>query len=162
VAELQGLTESGLFRQVLRVALGASAPVDELPPPQPDAPGRQQRVHVRLTVDDRRLLKERATARGIASATYISLLVRSHLSGHAPLPKAEYLLLRQTVLELGAIGRNLNQIARTINLRGSGALPGRTEVMAMLKVAEGLRDHIKELLKTNQSSWNCRGTPPAP
>lgn len=116
---------------------------------------------MRLTVDDRRLLKERAAARGIASATYVSLLVRSHFSAHAPLPKAEYLLLRQTVLELSAIGRNLNQIARTINLKGSGALPGRTEVLAMLKVAEALRDHIKELLKANPSSWSHRATPPS-
>lgn len=158
-AEQQGLNESALFRQLLQVAIGGSAPIEESPAPQPDRPGREDQVHVRLTADDRRLLKERAKARGIASATYVSLLVRSHFSGRAPLPKAEYLLLRQTVLELAAIGRNLNQIARAINLKGSGALPGRAEVLAMLKVAEALRDHIKELLKANQSSWSHRATP---
>ena len=126
VAERQGLNESALFRQLLQVAIGASDTVDEPAPPQPDRPGRQRAVHVRLTVDDRQRLKERATARGIASVTYVSFLLRSHLSGHAPLPKAEYLLLRQAVLELSAIGRNLNQIARVINLKGIGALPGRT------------------------------------
>lgn len=114
-AEQQGLNESALFRQLLQVAIAGSVPIEESPAPQVDRPGREQQVHVRLTVDDRRLLKERGSARGIASATYVSLLVRSHFSGHAPLPKAEYLLLRQTVLELAAIGRNLNQIARTIN-----------------------------------------------
>jgi hypothetical protein len=41
-------------------------------------------------------------ARGMASATYVSLLVRSHLHNAAPLPKAEYLALRQLILELSA------------------------------------------------------------
>jgi hypothetical protein len=89
----------------------------------------------------------------LASATYVAVLVRSHLSGATPLPRAEYLALRQSILELTAIGRNLNQIARAINQGGHSALPGRTEVSAMLRVAEGLRDHFKELLKANAASW---------
>jgi hypothetical protein len=69
------------------------------------------------------------------------------------LPKAEYLALKQSVLELTAVGRNLNQIARAMNQGGRPALPGRVEVGAMLKVAEGLRDHFKGLLKANERSW---------
>ena len=70
------------------------------------------------------------------------------------MPRAEYLALRQSVLELTAIGRNLNQIARTINQGGHATLPGRSEVGAMLKVAESLRDHFRELLKANAASWS--------
>jgi hypothetical protein len=40
-----------------------------------------------------------------------------------------------------------------MNQGGGPVLPGRAEVGAMLKVAEGLRDHFKALLKANVRSW---------
>ena len=103
--------------------------------------------------EDRILLSGRATARGMPSATYVSVLVRSHLRNLAPLPKEELLALKRSVAELGLIGRNLNQIARTANQGGKPAGPGREDLRAMLKAAEGLRDHVKALLKANQISW---------
>ena len=51
-------------------------------------------------------------------------LVRAHLSGLAPLPKEELTALKQSVAELGTIGRNLNQIARAVNQGETAALPG--------------------------------------
>jgi hypothetical protein len=57
------------------------------------------------------------------------------------------------VAELGAIGRNLNQIARAAHQGGKAAGPGREDLRSMLRVAEGLRDHVKALLKANQISW---------
>jgi hypothetical protein len=87
------------------------------------------------------------------SATYVSLLVRSHLRGVAPLPKEELLTLRHSISELKAVGRNLNQMAKALNQDVRAAVPGRQEVNAMLKVAEGLRDHFKALLKANEKSW---------
>jgi hypothetical protein len=114
---------------------------------------RDERRYLRLAPEDWRLLKERSSARGMASATYISLLVRSHLRGVAPLPKAEYLALKRSVAELTVMDRNLNQIARAINPGGRPALPGRAEVGAMLKVAEALRDHFRALLSANERAW---------
>jgi predicted DNA binding CopG/RHH family protein len=154
MAELEGIHESAVIKRLLHGALLGPASVDESFQPVAVPPARQQRVCVRLAAEDRQLLEERAAARGMASATYVALLVRAHLSGAAPLPRAEYLALRQSVLELTAIGRNLNQIARALNQGGSTALPGRAEVAAMLRVAEGLRDHVKELLKVNEASWS--------
>ena len=87
------------------------------------------------------------------SATYVSVLVRSHLRNLAPLPKEELLALKRSVAELGAIGRNLNQIARVFNQGAKPVGPGRGELTAMLRVAEGLRDHVKALLRANQASW---------
>jgi hypothetical protein len=132
LVEREGINESALVKQLLDVVL---------------------RLYVRLAPEDWRLLKERSSARGMPSATYVSLLVRSHLRGVAPLPKAEYVALKQTVLELTAIGRNLKQIARAIHQGGRHALPGRAEAGAMLKVAEGLRDHFRALLSANERSW---------
>lgn len=160
LAAAQGITESAFLRQTLQLALGGSRPIDRPEPPPADPVGRQNRVSVRLSSEDRRKVKERAVARGVASATYAALVLRAHLSGNAPIPKAEYQLLRQSVQELTAIGRNLNQIARALNLGGRTTVPGRTEVLAMLKVAEALRDHFRGLLKANAASWSDHVRPP--
>ena len=61
--------------------------------------------------------------------------------------------LKRSVAELGAVGRNLNQIARAANQGGKPTGPGRQDLQAMLGVAEGLRDHVKALLKANRTSW---------
>ena len=89
----------------------------------------------------------------MASATYLSYVAQRHLRGAAPLPRAEYTLLKQSVDQLAAVGRNLNQIARAMNHSDRPAAPGRAEVAAMLKVSESLRDHFKGLLDANDRSW---------
>ena len=153
LAQRRQITESTLVKQLLEVVL-QTATLTGLPvPAPPDKVNRDARLYLRLAPEDWRLLKERSSARGMASATYVSLLVRSHLRGVAPLPKAEYLALKHSVVELTAMGRNLNQIARAANqgVRPPGS--GRAELTAMLKVAEGLRDHVKALLRANQLSW---------
>jgi hypothetical protein len=72
----------------------------------------------------------------------------------APLPKEEYLLIRRSIAELAAIGRNINQIAHAAN--GGRPLPYSVgmEFRAMLKICEALRDNTKSLLKANLTSWN--------
>ena len=115
--------------------------------------GAASRLNVRLRTEDRLLLHERAAARGMASATYISVLVRSHLRSLAPLPKEELVALKRAVGELGAIGRNLNQIARAANEGRPITGMGRDEFRAVLKICEALRDHTKNLIKTNTASW---------
>ena len=154
LAERDGITESALLRQLLDVVL-RTANTDESPAMAPaDKVNRRGRVNVRLEPEDWRLLRERSKARGMASATYLSYLARSHLRGAAPLPKAEYTLLKQSVEQLATVGRNLNQIARAMNQGERGAAPGRNEVLTMIKVAEGLRDHFKGLLDANNRSWS--------
>ena len=121
----------------------------------PDRVNRNARVTLRLKPEDWVLLRERAQARRMPSATYVSLLVRPHLRDVAPVPKAEYVALKQSVAELAAIGRNLNQIARAINHCERAVSPGQAEVRAMLKVAVGLRDHVRGLLTANERSWSA-------
>jgi hypothetical protein len=123
--------------------------------PSPRRSGRSSRLTVRLRADDQLLLRERAAARGMQPATYVSVLARAHLQGLAPVPKEELLALRRTVSELGAIGRNLNQIARAANQGDRVSGPGREDLKAMLRVCEGLRDHVKVLLSANVRSWQA-------
>jgi hypothetical protein len=153
LAEREQLTESALVRQLLEVMLRVSAKEGFLKLNTLEKVSRDARLSIRLAPEDRFLLSGRATARGMASATYVSVLVRSHLRNLAPLPKEELLALKRSVAELGAIGRNLNQIARVANQGGRPPGPGREDLKAMLRVAEGLRDHVKVLLRANQLSW---------
>lgn len=97
--------------------------------------------------------RRRAAARRMAAATYVSVLVRAHLRHLAPLPHDELRALNRAVAELGAIGRNLNQIARATHRPApvSGAHP--VEFQAMLRVCEALRDHVKALLRESAVSW---------
>ena len=159
------MTESIWLRQLILRELQA---IDSDPPPEHrDAPvaavrGRCSKrrtprsgLYVRLSPEDRLLLHERAAARGMASATYVSVLVRSHLRSLAPLPKEELITLKRAVSELGAIGRNLNQIARAANQDARVGGVGRDEFRAILKICEALRDHTKNLIKGNAASWVC-------
>lgn len=109
---------------------------------------------MRLRPDDQLLLAERAAARGLAGATYVSVLTRAHLRNLTPLPEPELLALKRSVSELGALGRNLAQLLRAAN--GDTALSDRrVEFRSMLKIAEALRDHVKALLLANQASWEA-------
>jgi predicted DNA binding CopG/RHH family protein len=153
LAEREQITESALVRQLLEVVLRRSA-IEGFPKLEAlEKESRDARLTVRLAPEDRMLLCERATARGMRSATYVSVLVRAHLRNLTPLPNEELTALKRSVAELGAIGRNLNQIARAANHGGKPNGPGRGDLQAMLKVAEALRDHVKALIRANQSSW---------
>ena len=139
---IQALSES---RESVPDAIGSTI--------RADRDSRDARLCVRLRQDDRLLLHGRAAARGMAPATFVSVLVRSHLRGIAPVPREELLALKRSVAELGVIGRNLNQIARAANQGTKPDGPGREDLRAMLRVAEALRDHVKALLRANQLSW---------
>jgi predicted DNA binding CopG/RHH family protein len=153
LATRQGITESTLVKRLLDVVLQTSG-LDGGPTlTPPEKVNRHARLYVRLEPQDWRLLKERSKARGMASATYASLLLRSHLRGGAPLPKAEYVALMQSIEGLAAVGRSLNQIARALTQGERPGLPGPREVVAMVKVAEALRDHFRALLAANARSW---------
>lgn len=104
------------------------------------------------TPEDRLLLHERAAARGMASATYVSVLLRAHLRSLAPSPKDELVALKHAVSELGAVGRNLNQIARAANQGARVGSLGTQDLQAILKVCVALRDRTKDLLKANAAA----------
>jgi hypothetical protein len=153
MAEREEISESALVKQILGSSLRTSV-LDELPSPPKEGRGnREARLTVRLSWDDLRLLAALAEGRSLAWGTYAAVVLRSHLHKTIPLPRDQVLDLRRAVAELSAIGRNLNQIARATNMGERVSLPGRQEVMAMLKVAEALRDHIKVIMKANQASW---------
>jgi hypothetical protein len=153
LAERQQLSESALLKRLVHLMLqtagvGALCRIEET-----GKPVRDVRVTIRLQAEDQVLLRARAAARGMPAATYVSVLTRAHLRKLAPLPRDELLALKQTVSELGRIGRLLNPIARAAHQGERVSGPGRDDLRALLRVCEGLRDHVKELLRVNLASW---------
>ena len=154
LARRQGMTDSALLRRMIDLSLQSAGVVSGTDADADDqAATRMARLTVRLRSDDQLLLRERAAARDMAAATYVSVYVRPHLRSLAPLPKEELLALKKTTAELGAIGRNLNQIARAANQGERVDGPGAREVQLMLRICEALRDHVKALLLANLRSW---------
>jgi hypothetical protein len=154
MAHRQGMTDSALLKHMIETALQSAnaAPTADAVSGKGGA-GPVSRLTVRLRADDHLVLRERAAARGMAPATYVAVYLRSHLRALAPLPKAEYLAVRSAVLELSAVGRNLNQIARAANQGHPVPLPWTNEVRTMIRLCEALRDHVKALLLANLCSW---------
>jgi hypothetical protein len=150
-AARQGLSESALLKRLVdqMLATGSEQSVAAVVPVDP----RDARVTVRLVPEDRALLRERAAARTMPAATYVSILVRAHLRQLAPLPDRELSALRSTVNELAALGRTLNTMARLLERDRREMVPGRNEVYAMMKICELLWDRVRGLIMTNLVSW---------
>ena len=154
LARHQGMTDSALLRRMIDLSLQSAGVVSDTGADAGSrAVARMARLTVRLRSDDQLLLRERAAARSMAAATYVSVYMRAHLRSLAPLPKVELLALKRTVAELGAIGRNLNQIARAANQGERVDGPGQNDIRVMLRICQALRDHVKALLLANLRSW---------
>ena len=148
-----GLSESALLKRSVNLMLNSTqvvaSPITEAPARAP----RDSRLSVRVRSEDYVLLRERAAAREIPPATYVSMVLRAHLRGVTPLPDREVAELRRAIGQLGMIGRNLNQIARVANQTGKLMGPSPADLRALLRALEGLRDHVKSLLLANSASW---------
>lgn len=153
MAEQQFVTESVLLKRLVdsMVAGLRGSEADALKLPYRRLRGA--RLSVRLHSEDQLLLTERARARHMAPATDVSVVVRVHLRAVSPLPEAELLALKRSIAELGAIGRNINQLARYANQTTDVSGVTRQQLMSILKACEALRAHTKELIKANERSW---------
>lgn len=154
IALERGVTESYLLKRFVDVALlqGAGSPDSHVIEPVA-AVSRNARVFVRVRSEDHLLLQERGARRGMAVATYASIVLRTHLRGVARIPDREFAELKRAVAELGAIGRNLNQIARIANETRRANGPSTQDLQAVLRACTALRDRIKDLLHANTVSW---------
>jgi hypothetical protein len=81
------------------------------------------------------------------------MLARAHLRELSPLSRDELAALKDAVAQLSAFGRHLNALVRAVN---QGAKPPDSMIVqlhAMLRLGEGLRDHVKAVVKANAMSW---------
>jgi hypothetical protein len=153
LARDQGITTSALLKRLVDATLVQTTVVKPQSPESVEAMVTSGRLSIRLLSDDLLLLRERAKARAMPTSTYVSLLVRSHLRLLTPLPTAELVVLKRSVAEVSAIGRNINQIARGFHQGERPQGPSAADLYAVLRALGGLRVHIKALINANLTSW---------
>jgi mobilization protein MobC len=154
LARDHGLSTSAFLRRLVDASL---VPTTQSKPSSPgvvEPVSAGGRLSIRLRTDDLLLLRERAKARAMPTSTYVSLLIRSHLRTLTPLPTAELVELKRSVAEIGAIGRNLNQIARALNQGAGSNGASKADLQALLRALDGMRVHIKALINANLASWS--------
>jgi len=154
VAQRHGVSESVLLRRLIEDVLvtAGEAICKEKKAPDPQPP---EKISVRLRPDDFRLLRDRAEIRKIRPATYVALFVRAHLRNLSPLPTEELAALKRSIAEVGAIGRNLNQIARAMSRGERGDDLEIAYLQGLMKILAGLRDYTKGLITANSLSWEA-------
>jgi len=151
IAKARGVSESALLRRVVEQALMLGDAPQIAARADAERALRSARLSIRLEADDCALLRSRASERCIPMATYVSMLVRSHLRSQPPLPTRELTALRESVSELSGIRRVLTQLVCS-DAEGGHALH-RGDLEAILRACEGLRDHVRTLMRTNLESW---------
>ena len=153
VARYHALSESALLKRLVEAALVAVTAVKPQVTQAVEPVPVGGKISVRLRSDDLLLLRERAKARAMPRSTYVSLLIRSHLRSVTPLPTAELDVLKRSVAEISAIGRNLNQIARAVNQGEGPNGASNADLQALLRALNGMRVYIKSLINSNLESW---------
>ena len=156
LAAAEGVTESILLRQLVQGAIGRRQEVRA-----PVAPDLEKLDMARLTIRMPQFLLEaagqRAEVKGMASSRWISALVQSNLMREPVMSDREIETLQASARQLASIGRNINQIARSLNEAFRGAEQIRLEkLMELSDAINANRDTIRALVRASQKAWMAK------
>ncbi|ELV8541100.1 plasmid mobilization relaxosome protein MobC [Salmonella enterica] len=147
----RGVSESDMLGLLLEKVTAGVVPNEAKGLEEP----RSDKVTIRLSPNDIHNMTERAKAEGFPSrTTWLTNLVLATLSKEPVLTDAEVNALRGSNRELAAIGRNLNQIARALNVefRDSDKL-NKVLIERLLEQIDGHRDKVSNLIDRNMNRW---------
>ena len=159
-AKAMGLTESEFLRRAAEAAMANPAagaiPAAALDPD--DAATAQ--VTIRMANFLLKAVKARAKANEMAPSRWITALVQSNVTQYPVVKVSDGLALEANERQLAALGRNLNQIAKSMNFANS-VNPGSftKEWMPMNRLdhvqadIENTRLVIRELVRTSGNVW---------
>ena len=164
--EARGMSES----ELLRLALHQLFESGEKPPVQPQVTGAGK-PHLAMPASEEANLErktvwmpaflmkaaaERARGKGMSFSRWASSLVQSNLMRPPVLTERELLTIEASTRELGAIGRNIGQIARSLD-----ETYFRTERIRLDRLAElsakitATRTAIGALVRASRRSWRA-------
>lgn len=145
-----GLRESDMLRRMIQRVAGAAVTLDDC-----EGETRSCKLTIRLSPTQDRWLAERAQKEGYSSRTsWVTAMVLAELHREPVLTDAEVSALRESNRELTAIGRNLNQVARALNIefRESDKLK-RDAIEKLVELIELHKEHVASLLSRNMNRW---------
>jgi hypothetical protein len=137
---------------------GASPARSEL---APAGVGRGTQIGFRLKAAERRALTEAAQAHGTSPANWVRSLAIVHLSGKPQWNQTEVEELKGLFRELNAIGKNINQIARALNVAvETGEYPSH-QGQAAKEAAELVRYEMRRVVAVMSGNFDYWGHPSA-
>jgi hypothetical protein len=155
LAGSQGLSEAAFLALVIDKVLAQNGSIDSLSRENGTAVARSvDRITLRLRPGDRALADARASGRRMKTASYLSMLIRTHVRGGPAMPPAELDVLKAVAGHLGAIHRQLRLVGA-----GSAAAVPRSVPEALLKevgrLVEDVRESVAGVVRANLISWEA-------
>lgn len=110
---------------------------------------RTETLYARVTPEEKAAVIDRADKAGMAVAAFMRAAALGNAGPRAQRrPPVDHVALRQLLGELGRVGNNINQIARTVN---AGEAPDVPELREALQAYLQLRDSIFDALRMEPS-----------
>lgn len=155
-ADLARQTEGGTSAALRRLITEA---VEGKPPAQPRGAGTGKQVGVRFKTNERVLLALAARERATSPANWVRSLALVHLTRKPAWNERELETLRQAAREIHAVGRNLNQIARALNVAvQSGVFPPHQHIVAQ-EAADFVRSQMHRMTAMITGNYDYWGLP---
>ncbi|MBT2305299.1 hypothetical protein J7E70_33390 [Variovorax paradoxus] len=158
LAAQQDLTESALLALLVENVLAAQPTSDsDIALDLACDEGRaNDRLTIRLRPGDRALAAARAARRRMKTASYLSMLVRTHVRGTPVMPPAELDELKAVAGHLAAIGRQLRSLnAAAGEQEGAGVSSSDALLRDVGNAVENVRETVASVVRTNLISWEC-------
>ena len=114
----------------------------------------RHRLELRLTKSELMKISKLADAQGLSPNRWVAGLVRAHLTKQPQFGMVELTALTESNKALLSIGRNLNQIARRLNVGEGAAVPPRVEEIRHLSAY--LKEHAMQVagvMRANIDRW---------
>ena len=152
-----GLSESALALRAVRLLLDRD---EQWLAGQPhlkwDHVAASDRITIRLRSGDGLELIRRATERDMKPATYISALVRAHITANPPLPAAEVSALKTSITVLAGLGTLLTNTSRHGIPSGPQGEAYREAIRRTRGEIAVLEERIVDLTKAALIAWEAR------
>lgn len=113
-----------------------------------------KRLTVRVPHIIEQAIEERAKRKGMTKARWVSALVQSHLLCDPVMTDAELAVLEANRRELVAIGRNVNQMTKSLHEHAHDTELVRLKLLAELsEVIQRNREAIRALARASHNAW---------
>lgn len=150
-----------MSREAFAAAIGLPVGVTEEKPALP--PTRKSRsagtqVNVLLTSEEHQLLTAAARGEGLRRTEWIVKLIRATLLRQPQFNRTEVDALAESSRQLAAIGRNLNQIARTLNMDPNASRSVTVERVETLSAE--IKRHCALVAELTEASISRRSAKP--
>ena len=157
LAARRGLTESALLALLIERVVADHSEQDDSATLSPvaDEGCAVDRLTLRLRPGDRALVDARAASRRMKTASYLSMLVRTHVRGTPVMPPQELDELRCAAGLLGSIGRQLRAMASQSSEQSVSAADAAELLVDVGRAVESVRAAVSDVVRANLKSWEA-------